>query len=219
MEQEKILSEIKAKVGQTNLSDRSFMDYIEAHLPAGTEPDEAFFEKATKVFKSIQGNMSHFAATTVKEQAEAKFEEFKKNYKPQPEPPKVETPPKGDDELQKRLEALEKAYQEEKKANAINSIRAEVKSKATELKVANKAIWNDVVEAIQVKDETTSEDLLAEVKKTYERKLKEYTGEGASPYGGSQRSGAPTISAEDAKAKVEAFKEKQRARGKLPKKD
>lgn len=220
MDKEQILSEIKTRVGQTNLSDRSFMDYIEAHLPAGTEPDEAFFEKATKVFKSIQGNMSHFAATTVKEQAEAKFEEFKKNYKPQPvEPKKEETLPKGDDELLKRLEALEKAYQEEKKANAINSIRAEVKGKATELKVANKAIWNDVVETIQVKDETTSEDLLAEVKKTYERKLKEYTGEGASPYGGSQRSGAPTISAEDAKAKVEAFKEKQRARGKLPKKD
>jgi hypothetical protein len=211
MDKEQILSEIKTRVGQISLSDRTLTDYISAHLPEG-EPDDAYYTKHVEFLKSLNGNYSHDVANEVNE--------FKKNYKPQPvEPKKEETLPKGDDELLKRLEALEKAYQEEKRANAINSIRAEVKGKATELKVANKAIWNDVVETIQVKDETTSEDLLAEVKKTYERKLKEYTGEGASPYGGSQRSGAPTISAEDAKAKVEAFKEKQRARGKLPKKD
>lgn len=214
MELEKILSQIKSKVGQTDVSDQSIADYVKLHLPDDAEPDEAFYDKAVKLIKSFQGNMSNFAATTVRKQVDAKLNELKNSQSPE-----AETPKEGDSELLKRLEALEKAYQEEKRVNAINSIRAEVKSKATELKVANKAIWNDVVETIQVKDETTSEDLLAEVKKTYERKLKEYTGEGAIPYGGSQRSGAPTISAEDAKAKVEAFKEKQRARGKLPKKD
>lgn len=210
MEQEQILSEIKAKVGQTSLSDKTLTDYVSANIPEG-EPDEAYFTKHVNILKSLNGNYSHDVANQVNE--------FKKNYKPQQEPPKVETPPKGDDELRKRLEALEKAYQEEKKANALNSIRAEVKSKAAELKVANKAIWNDVVESIQVEDDSTSENLLAEVKKTYERKLKEYTGEGASPYGGNQRSGAPAVSTEEAKARIEAFKEKQRARGKLPKKE
>ena len=211
MEQEQILSEIKAKVGQTSLSDRTLTDYVSAHLPEG-EPDEAYYTKHVEFLKSLNGNYSHDVANEVNE--------FKKNYKPQPvEPKKEETLPKGDDELQKRLEALEKAYENEKKANALNAVRNGVKLKATELKVANKAIWNDVVEAIHVKEDATSDDLLAEVKKTYEKKLKDYTGEGASPYGGSQKAGAPTISTEEAKAKVEAFKEKQRARGKLPKKE
>jgi hypothetical protein len=214
MELEKILSQIKARVGKTDVSDQSIADYVKLHLPDDAEPDEAFYDKAVKLIKSFQGNMSNFAATTVRKQVDAKLNELKNSQSPE-----AETPKEGDSELLKRLEAIEQALANERKANAINSLRNSVKAKAAELKVANKAIWNDVVEAIQVKEETTSEDLLAEVKKTYERKLKEYTGEGASPYGGSQRSGAPTISAEDAKAKVEAFKEKQRARGKLPKKD
>lgn len=209
MEKEQILSQIKEKLGQTSLSDRTLTDYVNAHLPEG-EPDDAYFDKHAGFLKSLNGQYSHDVA--------AEVNEFKKNYKPQPDKPKEETPPKGDDELLKRLEALEMARENEKKANALNSIRAEVKAKATELKVANKAIWNDVAETIQVKEDATSEDLLAEVKKTYEKKLKQYTGEGAIPYGGDQKSGA-TVSAEEAKAKVEAFKEKQRARGKLPKKE
>jgi uncharacterized coiled-coil DUF342 family protein len=158
--------------------------------------------------------MSNFAATTVRKQVDAKLNELKNSQSPE-----AETPKEGDSELLKRLEAIEQALANERKANAINSLRNSVKAKAAELKVANKAIWNDVVEFVKIPDEATEDVLLDQVKKTYEQKLKEYTGNGATPYGGSQRSGAPTISAEDAKAKVEAFKEKQRARGKLPKKD
>ncbi|MGJ7024922.1 hypothetical protein [Petrimonas sulfuriphila] len=216
MDSEQILSQIKEKVGQTDVSDRTMMSYIDKHLPKDQEPDDKFYEAAVDIFKSFQGNMSNFAATTVKQQAEAKIEEFKKNYKPSPTP-SVETPPKGDDELAKRLEAIEQALQNEKKANAINSLRSDVKAKADGLKVANKAIWNDVVDSISVKDEATSEELLSEVKKTYEKKLKEYTGEGATPYGGSQRTGAQQVSTEEAKAKRDEFKKKMQSAGRLPK--
>ncbi len=214
MELEKILSQIKSKVGQTDVSDQSIADYVKLHLPDDAEPDEAFYDKAVKLIKSFQGNMSNFAATTVRKQVDAKLNELKNSQSPE-----AETPKEGDSELLKRLEAIEQALANERKANAINSLRNSVKAKAAELKVANKAIWNDVVEFVKIPDEATEDVLLDQVKKTYEQKLKEYTGNGATPYGGSQRSGAPTISAEDAKAKVEAFKEKQRARGKLPKKD
>lgn len=214
MELEKILSQIKSKVGQTDVSDQSIADYVKLHLPDDAEPDEAFYDKAVKLIKSFQGNMSNFAATTVRKQVDAKLNELKNSQSPE-----AETPKEGDSELLKRLEAIEQALANERKANAINSLRNSVKAKAAELKVANKAIWNDVVEFVKIPDEATEDVLLDQVKKTYEQKLKEYTGNGATPYGGSQRPGAPTISAEDAKAKVEAFKEKQRARGKLPKKD
>ena len=216
MEQEQILSEMKTRLGQTSFEDRTLTTYIEKHAP-GETPDEAYFNNATDFFKSLQGEFNHKVATKVSEQANTKIEEFKKNYKPTTAGTKVETPPKGDDELQKRLETLEKAYNDEKKANAANSVRSEVKSKAIELKVANKAIWNDVTSTIELKDDVTSEDLLEQVKKTYEKKLKEYTGEGATPYGGSQREGVQQVSTEEAKAKIEAFKKKKQGQGRLPK--
>ncbi|MEA4949263.1 MAG: hypothetical protein VB068_06375 [Petrimonas sp.] len=208
MEIEKILSEIKTKVGQTSLSDKTLTDYINGNLPTeGIEPDEAYFDKHSGILKSLSGNFSHDVANQVNE--------FKKNYKPQPD--KKDEPDKTDNELLKRLEKLEEEREKEKKAFAVNSLRSEVKSKAGELKVANKALWNDVAETITVKDDVTSETLLAEVKKTYEKKLKDYTGEGASPYDGGKR--ATQVSSEEAKDKREAFKKKMQAQGRLPKEE
>jgi hypothetical protein len=214
MELEKILSQIKARVGKTDVSDQSIADYVKLHLPDDAEPDEAFYDKAVKLIKSFQGNMSNFAATTVRKQVDAKLNELKNSQSPE-----AETPKEGDSELLKRLEAIEQALANERKANAINSLRNSVKAKAAELKVANKAIWNDVVEFVKIPDEATEDVLLDQVKKTYEQKLKEYTGNGATPYGGGQRAAAQHMSTEEAMAKREAFKESLRKSGKLPKKE
>lgn len=214
MELEKILSQIKARVGKTDVSDQSIADYVKLHLPDDAEPDEAFYDKAVKLIKSFQGNMSNFAATTVRKQVDAKLNELKNSQSPE-----AETPKEGDSELLKRLEAIEQALANERKANAINSLRNSVKAKAAELKVANKAIWNDVVEFVKIPDEATEDVLLDQVKKTYEQKLKEYTGNGATPYGGGQRATAQHMSTEEAMAKREAFKESLRKSGKLPKKE
>jgi hypothetical protein len=214
MELEKILSQIKARVGKTDVSDQSIADYVKLHLPDDAEPDEAFYDKAVKLIKSFQGNMSNFAATTVRKQVDAKLNELKNSQSPE-----AETPKEGDSELLKRLEAIEQALANERKANAINSLRNSVKAKAAELKVANKAIWNDVVEFVKIPDEATEDVLLDQVKKTYEQKLKEYTGNGATPYGGGQRAAAQHMSTEEATAKREAFKESLRKSGKLPKKE
>lgn len=218
MEIEKILSEIRSKVGQTRISDRTLTTYINRHAPKDGDPDEAFFNDAVEFVRELNGNYSHDVATDVNTQVETKINEFKKNYKPQQEPPKPDKPDEGN-ELLKRLEALEKERENEKKALAVNSLRSEVKSKADELKVSNKALWNDVVAAIEVKDGATSESLLGEAKKAYEQKLKDYTGEGAMPYGGSQRGGSPQVSSEEAKDKREAFKKRMQAQGRLPKEE
>lgn len=212
MDSEQILSQIKEKIGQTDVSDRTMMSYIDKHLPKDQEPDDKFYEAAVDIFKSFQGNMSNFAATTVKQQAEAKFEEFKKNYKPAPTP-SVETPPKGDDELAKRLEALEQAYAKEKKTNVINSLKSNVKAKAETLKVARKSIWDDVVDAIEVPDDATEDTLLATARPAYEAKLKSYLGEGASPYQGN-----PTPPKNDG-SQLDDFFARKAEQGKMPKKN
>ena len=204
MEQEQILSEIKAKVGQTSLSEKTLTDYVSANLPEG-EPDESYYAKHVGFLKSLNGNYSHDVARQVTE--------FKKNYKPQQEEPKVETPPNGDDALQKRLEALEKAYENERKANALNSIRAEVKGKADGLKVSNKAIWEDVVATIVPQEDATVDTLLTSVKTAYEAKLKSYLGNGATPYQGS-----PTPPKNDG-SQLDDFFARKAEQGKMPKKD
>lgn len=213
MDSEQILSQIKEKVGQTNLSDQTLTDYIGENMPAdGVEPDEAYFAKHVKVLKSLNGNFSKSVADTVKTQVTAKIEEFKKNYKPAPTP-SVENPPKGDDELAKRLEALEQAYAKEKKTNVINSLKSNVKAKAETLKVARKSIWDDVVDAIEVPDDATEDTLLATARPAYEAKLKSYLGEGASPYQGN-----PTPPKNDG-SQLDDFFARKAEQGKMPKKN
>jgi len=183
MELEKILSQIKSKVGQTDVSDQSISDYIKLHLPDDAEPDEAFYDKAVKLIKSFQGNMSNFAATTVRKQVDAKLKELK-NSQPQQAEPKSENPKEGDAELLKRLEALEQAFEKERKLNMVNSLRNEVKSKADALKVARKSLWEDIVSTIDIPEDATAESLLETVKPIYEAKLRSYLGDGAVPYQG-----------------------------------
>ena len=52
------------------------MKYIELNpLAEGTEPDDAYYSKATSFLQGMQGQYNHDVATQV--------ESFKKNYKPQ----------------------------------------------------------------------------------------------------------------------------------------
>ena len=103
MEQEKILSTLSEKLGETSFSPQTLQTYIELNpIAEGSEPDEAYWNKAVGFLKGMQGQYNHDVAT--------KVEDFKKNYKPQPTPPTPPTPPvppKNDDELEKNLKELE----------------------------------------------------------------------------------------------------------------
>lgn len=212
MDTEKILSQIKEKIGKTNLDDRTITEYISLHLPEGAEPDDNFYRVAIATFKSFDGDFSHKVGNTVKEQVAAKIEEFKKNNRSATSSAE-DTPPKKDDELIKRLEALERAYEQEKKINTINSLRNEVKSKADSLKVARKALWDDIVSTIEVPDGATADSLLDSVKPAYEAKLRSYLGDGAIPY-----QGETTSSKSDGK-KLDEFFARKAEQGKMPKKE
>ena len=73
MEKEQILSAINEKLGNTNFSEKTISDYIDANLPAeGTEPDDAYFDKHVGFLKSLYGNFSADVAKQVNE-AKAKL--------------------------------------------------------------------------------------------------------------------------------------------------
>ncbi len=210
MEKEQILSTINEKLGKTSLSERTISDYVDGNLPAeGIEPDDAYWEKHTKFLKSLDGNFSASVA--------AQVNDFKKNYKPETKPEdKGEKGEKSD--LEKRLEQLENAQKESARNASANALRSEVSAKAKSLKVANEAIWEDAVKSVEIGENDTADDVTAKAKARYESQLRRYMGEGAAPYGSSNRQGASKEAEKAAADRREAFKEQQRKAGRLPKK-
>ena len=215
MEKEKILSTINEKLEDEGIKtgdfQRTFDDYLSENLPAeGTEPDDAYWQKHVKVLKSLSGQVNHMVAS--------KVEDFKKNYKPKTFT--TETQQKdGENDLLKRIKQLEGKIAESAKNASANTLRAEAAAKGKSLKVANEAIWEDAVKAVQIGDEDSADDVTAKAKKEYERMLRRYYGEGTAPYGNSGRLGASKEAEQQAKERREAFKEKMRRAGKLPKKE
>ncbi len=208
MEKEQILSTLNEQLGQTSLSQRTISDYVDNNLPA--EGAEFDFERHAKILKSLNGNFSADVAKQV--------EDFKKNYKPSDST--TETPKgSGDPDLLKRIEQLEGRLAESAKNATANNLRSEVTAKGKSLKVANEAIWEDAVKAVQIGDNDTAEDVTAKAKKEYERLLKRYHGDGAAPYGSSGRQGASKEAEKEAADRRARFIEKMRRSGKLPKKE
>lgn len=208
MEKEQILSTLNEQLGQTSLSQRTISDYVDNNLPA--EGAEFDFERHAKILKSLNGNFSADVAKQV--------EDFKKNYKPSDST--TETPKgSGDPDLLKRIEQLEGRLAESAKNATANNLRSEVTAKGKSLKVANEAIWEDAVKAVQIGDNDTAEDVTAKAKKEYERLLKRYHGDGAAPYGSSGRQGASKEAEKEAADRRARFIEKMRRSEKLPKKE
>lgn len=214
MEKEKLLSELKTRVGTTALSDRTIDEYATSILPTVTSDEmvnDAFWTAHTAILKSFEGNLNHEVANRVN----VFKSEWEKNHPQTPPPP--QDPPKDDkyETLLKEIEGLKKANEESQKKSAIESLRTQALSKGNELNISNANLWKDCVNAARIGDDATFESVLSQVKGDYEARLKSYFGDGAMPYGGSQS--PQRVSKESANAKREAFKEKMRSQGKLPK--
>lgn len=170
-------------LGDTGVTTRTLDKYVDALLPTIATDDsvnEQFFKSHAEVVRAMGGQMRF-------EQAE-----FVRNYKPKPgtvppEPP-VELKPKpgepGNDDVLKRLEALEKEREIERKNFVVREMRSRVSNKSGELRVTNKNLWEDSVRMVEYEDGMDDTAMEAKAKGLYESKLKAYMGEGASPYGG-----------------------------------
>lgn len=209
MEKETLLSTLTEKLGETPLSQRTLTAYIDENLPAeGTEPDEAYWEKHTKFLKSLTGNYRADVA--------AGLEVAKRSLQQQSSTTETQQNGGGPD-LLKRIEQLEGKLAENAKNASASTLRAEATAKGKSLKVANEAIWEDAVKAVQIGDNDSADDVTDKAKKEYEKMLKRYYGEGTAPYGNSGRQGASKEAEEQAKGKREALRAKMQARGRLPK--
>ena len=220
MDKETLLSKFGAGIGEPNaatqmyekigISTRTLDSYVDMILPRikdDASVTDEFINDHVAMLKAMGGQMNHEKA------------EFIKNYKPNTPHPAGQTPPSGEDSelkaLKESLEEIRNQLKGEQQKKDVEELRSSVKGKSKALKVQNQALWNDVVNSIEVTDGMDAAALEESVKKAYEAKLKAYFGDGASPYGGNTFGGG---SSDDAKSARESFRERMRARGKLPKK-
>ena len=223
MEKETLLTGFNERLGnpdaqgmyaEAGVSQRTLDAYIDGVLPTiadDSEVNDTFWERHINFIKAIGGQMRHEKA------------EFAKNYKPAPTPPSPQSTPapqptptsadKGElHKLLERMEAMENERKEEKKQLAAKGLRMEAKAKADAMNVSNKALWNDAVDQTECKDGMDAEAVTQAAKALYERKLKEYFGEGATPYGSNAGGGGKSGK------ELDAFFDRKRMEGKFPKK-
>lgn len=200
MEKEQILSTLTEKLGNTSFSQQSLTAYVENNLPAeGTEPDEAYWNRHIAVLNSFQGQFNHDVATKVTEQANAKFEEYKKNWKPTTngnEDGNKGGNDGGNDGGNEELDALKKQIEELTKLVNDNSNKAtqqELMAKVREAMKAQNATDTYVLDKTlqgKVLDATKSiEELTKAMLTDYDKEYKACRGEGAAPRVGEQGNG------------------------------
>jgi len=185
MEKEQILSTLTEKLGQTSFSQQSLQTYVDNNLPAdGAEPDDAYWTRHISVLKSFQGQFNHDVATKVTEQASAKFEEYKKNWKPEP-PKGGEEPKKEDSEeisaLKQEIEDLKRQFSDNAsrmtQAELMAKVKAAMKTQnATDAYVLEKTLQGKVLDATK-----SVEDLTAAMLAEYDKEYKACRGDGAAP--------------------------------------
>ena len=196
MTREEIIQEVTTRVGETSLSERTIGDYVDANLPAeGTEPDEVYWEKHVGVLKSLSGNYSH--------DVKAFVDDWNEKHKDVDTDTHKKKPTDIDNELEARLKKLENELTAERSRRKGLERTEMLSAKGKELKVANEALWRDVVRGIEATDEDTDKTLLKKAKEAYESKLKAYMGDGVQPY--SSTGGVKTVDEKTATARRDAF--------------
>ena len=213
MEKEKLISDLRTKLGKTALSERTINEYVSSILPSITSDEQvtdAFWTMHTAILKSFEGNLNHEIAQNV-----AKLREELQKNPPTPSVDPTPPVPQNDeriDELIKEIESLKKHNEEAARRNAGEALRNAVLGEADNLRVSNRNLWNDVVKSVELTEGMSHEDVLAKAKEAYESKQQLYFGNSAVPY-----SAGGGDNAKAAQEELDAFFARKASEGKFPK--
>lgn len=193
MNKEKIFEELKAKIGETSLSDRTLMSWVEQNLPAdGAEPDDAYWDKHVALMKSLGGQYNHDVADYVSKH------QPKPDPKPQPDP----TPaPKADDEVKKMLEelrkqneALTKRMDDEAAARERSAMLSRVRERMQSAGCDQSYILDNVLRDAVVDGKKPLDDIVNELLSEYDSEFVKAYGRGVQPRnGGGGGGGGKTV--------------------------
>lgn len=180
MEKEQLLSELKSKLGTTNLSERTLSEYVANILPTITSDEQVndtFYAAHVGILKSMSGQLNKDVADRVKA-AQGEWEKNRSNPDPKDEPNKELAEMRAMiAAMQQKLDDADKAKLQ---ANVLESVKSAMKAKgATDEAVMLYTFKGESIDATKSVEELTESYL-----KTYDANYKTLRGDGASPRSG-----------------------------------
>lgn len=180
MEKEKILSTLSEQLGKTDFSQKTLELYVELNPVAdGEEPTEAYFGKAVSFLKGMQGQYNHDVAT--------KVEDFKKNYKPEPNPPidppkPVEPNPNKDvEDMKAQLKAMQEKLDAAEAKKSQNELMKQVKAGMKAKNATDDYVLEKTLQGVVLDSEKPVRELVDGMLEKYDAEFKACRGNGATP--------------------------------------
>lgn len=195
--EEKIYQKLKAGLTNSSLSERTIRaaaKRMALKVSEETQITEDFITDGVELLKELNGQLSKDVAEIVKKQLE------KPSPSPQSPPDAPPPPAPQDNDLVKRLEAMEARFQEAQKQNRILALKAEAEGKARLKQATNQYILSNAFNKLVISDDDTADTLAEKVIPIYDREFKLAYGDSAAPRANSD---APPVAD---KAKLEEFK-------------
>lgn len=195
--EEKIYQKLKAGLTNSSLSERTIRaaaKRMALKVSEETQITEDFITDGVELLKELNGQLSKDVAEIVKKQLE------KPSPSPQSPPDAPPPPAPQDDDLVKRLEAMEARFQEAQKQNRILALKAEAEGKARLKQATNQYILSNAFNKLVISDDDTADTLAEKVIPIYDQEFKLAYGDSAAPRANSD---APPVAD---KARLEEFK-------------
>lgn len=210
MEKEQILSTLNEKLGQTNFSEKTISDYVDAFIPETEEnPD---FDKHAGFLKSLYGNFSADVARQVNE-AKAKLSQQTGKEKETADDTRYAALEEKFDKLMERYDKLTGQLAEKESERTREQLLAKVKAGMVENGAKDEYVLKQTLRGVTLDPKKSVADLVKELMESYDSEFTACRGKGAAPRNGQQGAG------EKGKTEADNYwarKQKKENRGKQP---
>lgn len=218
MEKEKLISELKTRLGKTSLSERTLSEYVGNILPtiqSDEQVNDTFYAAHLGILKSLEGQLSKDVADRVKN---AQLEWEKKhpqpaNPNPNPTPTEPPTEPNKElEEMKAMIAAMQSKLEEADKAKKANELLSSVKESMKAKGATDEAVMLYTFKGENIDTSKSADELTESYLKLYDANYLTLRGNGASP-----RTGEGSPSPKEDKFLDDYFAKKA-AEGKFPEK-
>lgn len=212
MEKEQILSTINEKLGNTNFSEKTISDYVDAFIPETEEnPD---FDKHVGFLKSLYGNFSADVAKQVNE-AKAKLQTPPAN-KQQPDDTRYAALEEKFDKLMGNYEKLTEQLAHKESKLTQEQLMSQVKAEMKKQGATDEYVLKQTLRGVTLDVKKSVADLAKEMLTAYDSELTACRGKGAAPRNGGDGGGGSK--GKNAADSYFARKQKKEGWGKQPEK-
>ena len=212
MEKEQILSTINEKLGNTNFSEKTISDYVDAFIPETEEnPD---FDKHVGFLKSLYGNFSADVAKQVNE-AKAKLQTPPAN-KQQPDDTRYAALEEKFDKLMGNYEKLTEQLAQKESKLTQEQLMSQVKAEMKKQGATDEYVLKQTLRGVTLDVKKSVADLAKEMLTAYDSELTACRGKGSAPRNGGDGGGGSK--GKNAADSYFARKQKKEGWGKQPEK-